>query len=156
VIPALAALGLARPSPALFPDAAPLVIGCDLDLAVLAAARDNARAAGVADQVVWQRGDATQLRPEIIADIARERGHAGSTGVLLANPPYGERLADADLHALYSRLAEACKRFRGWRAGFLVGNPLLEQAFFQTLGAPRIKKPLANANLRAYFYLYDL
>jgi hypothetical protein len=24
------------------------------------------------------------------------------------------------------------------------------------LGRPRIKKPLANANLRAYFYLYDL
>ena len=154
--PALDALGLARPAAALFPDAAPLVIGCDLDLAVLAAARDNARAAGIADQVVWQRGDATQLRPEIIADIARERGHAGGTGVLLANPPYGERLDEADLHQLYGRLADACHRFRGWRAGFLVGNPLLEQAFFPALGAPRIKKPLANANLRAYFYLYDL
>jgi len=39
---------------------------------------------------------------------------------------------------------------------FLVGNALLEQAFLRVLGRPRIKKPLANANLRAYFYLYDL
>jgi hypothetical protein len=33
---------------------------------------------------------------------------------------------------------------------------MLEQAFYRVIGAPRIKKPLANANLRAYFYLYDL
>src|SRR5512140_1094334 len=42
--PTLAALGITHPSPPLFPDAAPLAIGCDLDLDVLAAARDNARA----------------------------------------------------------------------------------------------------------------
>jgi 23S rRNA G2445 N2-methylase RlmL len=156
--PALAALGISRPAPALFPDAAPLAIGCDLDLAVLAAARDNGRAAGVADRVVWQRGDATALGPELIADIARERGHPtpDAPGLLLTNPPYGERLDQSDLYELYAALAQTCRRFRGWRAGFLVGNALLEQAFLGAVGRPRIKKPLANANLRAYFYLYDL
>jgi 23S rRNA G2445 N2-methylase RlmL len=156
--PALTALGITRPATALFPDAAPLVIGCDLDLAVLAAARDNGRAAGVADQVIWQRADVATLRPEMIADIARERRHAAPAGpgLLISNPPYGERLADGDLDELYTALAQTCQRFRGWRAGFLVGNPLLEQAFYRVIGAPRIKKPLANANLRAYFYLYDL
>jgi 23S rRNA G2445 N2-methylase RlmL len=155
--PVLAALGLSRPSPPLFPDAAPLVIGCDLDLGVLAAARDNARAAGVADQVIWQRADVTRLTPEIVADIARERGREPpATGVLLANPPYGERLAAADLDELYPAIAETCRRFRGWRAGFLVGSPDLERGFLRVIGAPRIKKPLANANLRAYFYLYEL
>jgi 23S rRNA G2445 N2-methylase RlmL len=159
--PALAALGIMPPGPPaapLFPDAAPLVIGCDLDLGVLAAARDNGRAAGVAELVTWQRADVAALRPEMIADIARERGHAAPAGpgLLLANPPYGERLDQADLHGLYTALAETCRRFRGWRAGFLVGNPLLEEAFLRVVGPPRIKKPLANANLRAYFYLYDL
>lgn len=158
--PALAALGItapsgARPAP-LFPDAAPVVVGCDLDLEVLAAARDNARAAGVSGDVTWQRADVTHLRPEVIADIARERGHAGGTGVLLSNPPYGERLDEWDLRELYGALARTCQRFRGWRAGFLVGSPLLEEAFHDVLGRPRIKKPLANANLRAYFYLYEL
>ena len=162
--PALAALGISPPGPPgrpaapLFPDAAPLVIGCDLDLAVLAAARDNGRAAGVAELVTWQRADVTTLGPEMIADIARERGRAtpAGTGLLIANPPYGERLDQEDLQALYTALAQTCRRFRGWRAGFLVGNPLLEQAFLPVVGKPRIKKPLANANLRAYFYLYDL
>lgn len=162
--PALAALGILPPGPPgraaapLFPDAAPLAIGCDLDLGVLAAARDNGRAAGVAELVTWQRADATTLRPEIIADIARERGHENPAGpgLLLSNPPYGERLDQADLHELYTQLARTCQRFAGWRAGFLVGNSLLEAAFLPVVGRPRIKKPLANANLRAYFYLYDL
>jgi 23S rRNA G2445 N2-methylase RlmL len=156
--PALAVLGSSRPAAPLFPDSAPLVIGCDLDLGVLAAARDNARAAGVADLVTWQRADVTTLGPGLVADIARERGYGAptGTGLLLANPPYGERLDQADLQELYTALAETCRRFRGWRAGFLVGNSLFEQAFLPRVGRPRIKKPLANANLRAYFYLYDL
>jgi len=162
--PALAALGITGPrggperAPAapLFPDAAPLVIGCDLDLAALAAARDNGRAAGVADQITWQRADAGQLTPALVAEIARERGRPVPTsGILLANPPYGERLDPGDLDELYGALARTCRRFHGWRAGFLVGNPQLEQAFHRAIGPPRIKKPLANANLRAYFYLYE-
>ena len=154
--PTLGALGFDRPAAPLFPDAAPIVIGCDLDLEVLAAARDNARAAGVAAEVTWQRADITHLKPETIAEIARERGRPDAKGVLLCNPPYGERLDEADLRALYAAMAHTCKRFGGWRAGFLVGNPLLEEVFYGILGAPRIKKPHANANQRAYFYLYDL
>ncbi|MCW5807878.1 MAG: hypothetical protein KIT31_36330, partial [Deltaproteobacteria bacterium] len=143
----------------LFPDAAPLVVGCDVDLDALSAARDNARAAGIGAEITWQRADAAHLRPETIADIARERGRTAETGLLLANPPYGERLAADDPDALvdtYRSLATACRRFRGWRAAFLVGTPLFEEAFGPVVGRPRIKKPLANANLRAYFLLYDL
>lgn len=155
--PALAALGVVRDAPPLFPDAEPLVIGCDHDLGALAMARDNSRAAGVAGDITWQRADVRLLRPEVIAGIARERGRdPGATGILLANPPYGERLDPQDLRGLYAAIAQTCARFRGWRAGFLVGNPLLEQEFLPALGRPRIKKPLANANLRAYFYLYEL
>jgi len=163
--PALRALGIEyiaegatsrEPAP-LYPDAAPLVIGCDVDLDVLAAARDNARAARVAEQITWQRADVATLTPAIVAEIARERGReVPATGLLLANPPYGERLDDRDLELIYGALARTCQRFRGWRAGFLVANPLLERVFEAVIGRPRIKKPLANANLRAYFYLYEL
>jgi 23S rRNA G2445 N2-methylase RlmL len=155
--PALHALGIDQPAPVPLYDADPLVIGCDVELDVLAAARDNARAAKVGDAITWQRCDVGELQPEMIAQIAVERGRAApTTGLLLANPPYGERLDDQDLEILYGVIAETCKRFRGWRAGFLVGNPLLEREFMRVLGRPRIKKPLANANLRAYFYLYEL
>ena len=163
--PALAALGIRHVSPdatsletpPLYADAAPLVIGCDIDLDVLAAARDNARAARVAEQITWQRADVATLTPSIIGDIAQERGRERpETGLILSNPPYGERLAEQDLRILYTALAHTCVKFRGWRAAFIVGNPLLEETFFHILGRPRIKKPLANANLRAYFYLYEL
>ncbi|HEY5923715.1 MAG TPA: hypothetical protein VIV11_18665 [Kofleriaceae bacterium] len=163
--PALAALGIkyvpegatSFEPPPLYADAAPLVIGCDIDLGVLAAARDNARAARCAEAITWQRADVAALTPEMIADIARERGREPPpTGLLLANPPYGERLDEHDLEVIYAAIADTCRRFRGWRAGFLVGNPLLEQVFMRVIGRPRIKKPLANANLRAYFYLYEL
>lgn len=154
--PGLAALGLDRPAEPLFPDADPLVIGCDLDVEVLAAARDNARAAHVADRVVWQRADVARLQPALVHDIARERGRSVDRGLILSNPPYGERLDTHDLEDLYGALAEACTRFRGWRAGFFVGSPVLEDVFAEVIGRPRIKKPLANANLRAYFYLYEL
>lgn len=155
-VPALAALGLGRPAAPLFADAEPLVIGCDVDLEVLAAARDNARAAGVERAITWQRGDVARLSPETIAGIARERGKPIETGLIISNPPYGERLDAYDLGEIYEALATACRRFRGWRAGFLVGSPILEEVFARAIGQPRIKKPLANANLRAYFYLYEL
>jgi 23S rRNA G2445 N2-methylase RlmL len=154
--PGLKGLGLSRSADPLYPDAAPLVIGCDIDLDVLAAARDNARAARCEQAITWQRTDVTRLAPDMIADIARERGREPGPGLLLANPPYGERLDERDLYALYEAMAETCHRFRGWRAGFLVGNPLLEQAFANAGLRARIKKPLANANLRAYFYLSEL
>jgi 23S rRNA G2445 N2-methylase RlmL len=163
--PALRALGIQfvpegaqalEPQP-LYADAAPLVVGCDIDLGVLAAARDNARAARCTEAITWQRADIETLTPGMIDDIARERGREPpATGVLLSNPPYGERLEEDELEVLYGVMAATCARFKGWRAAFLVGNPLLEEVFMRTLGRPRIKKPLANANLRAYFYLYEL
>lgn len=157
----LGVLGLRGPRPdekpgPLFADAKPLVIGCDVDLQVLGAARDNAKRAGVTDEVVWQRADIRTLHPDVIADIAREKGHAMEPGLILCNPPYGERLDDHDLRALYGELAEAVRQFRGWRAAFIVSNPILEETFAQIVGDPRIKKPLANANLRAYFYLFEI
>lgn len=158
---ALDALGIRAPDGAraepLYPDADPLVVGCDVDLDVLAAARDNARAARCTDAITWQRADVATLAPDLVDDIARERGREPPrAGLLLANPPYGERLDEHDLEAIYAALARTCQRFVGWRAGLLVANPLLERVFLRAIGRPAIKKPLANANLRAYFYLYEL
>lgn len=157
-LPTLRALGLGpagTPEP-LFPDADPIAIGCDLDLEVLAAARDNARAAGVSERVTWQRANIAALRPETIDEILRERGREPAPGLLVSNPPYGERLAEDELVETYEAIAAGVRRFRGWRAGFLVGSPLFEQIMTRAVGRPRIKKPLANANLRAYFFLFEL
>jgi 23S rRNA G2445 N2-methylase RlmL len=163
----LAARGEARPLPEtvarswgwpahrapMFPDASPLVIGCDLDVGVLAKARDNGKRAGISPNAVWQRADVAQLSPELIEQIARERGVPWGPGLLLCNPPYGERLEPDDLLALYDSMAASARRFRGWRIGILSASPLIERAFGPR---PAVKKPLANGPLRSYFYLYEV
>ncbi|MEZ4358762.1 MAG: hypothetical protein R3B48_01165 [Kofleriaceae bacterium] len=164
---ALAARGVPRPRPStisprwgwpthqapMFPDAAPLVIGCDFDLGVLAKARDNSRRAQVAADSVWQRVDVARLAPQLVEQICVERGRPFGPGLLLCNPPYGERLEPEDLLELYQALADSARRFTGWRLGVLTASPLLERV----LGPrPAMKKPLANGPLRSYFYLYEL
>jgi 23S rRNA G2445 N2-methylase RlmL len=152
--PVAAALGAWQPGGPLFPDAAPVIIGQDADLGVLVAAKANAARAEV--DVIWSRGDATMLAPEPIAKIAAERGRAAERGLILTNPPYGERLSAAEddaLLALYADLGRAFRGFRGWRAGILAGHPAFEHAFG---GRPAMRKPLANAQIRSYFYLYEL
>jgi 23S rRNA G2445 N2-methylase RlmL len=72
--------------------------------------------------------------------------------LVLSNPPYGERLAGGELD-LYDDMARWCEQFPGNRAAFLVGNPQFEEVF--GLRA-RIRKPISNGALRAYFCLYDL
>ena len=52
---------------------------------------------------------------------------SAESGVLLCNPPYGERLEkDTDLGAFYKLLGDVLKqRFKGWTAYVLSGNKAL-------------------------------
>jgi putative N6-adenine-specific DNA methylase len=52
------------------------------------------------------------------------RAAPAAAGLLLANPPYGVRLADArELEAFYPQLGDALKRrFSGWTAGLFTGD----------------------------------
>jgi 23S rRNA G2445 N2-methylase RlmL len=137
----------------LFGDSSPVIIGNDVDVGVLVGAKHNASDAGVAGEIVWRRGHFGSLSPREIAEICAERGKNAERGLILCNPPYGERLDPIDLRLIYGELGDYCQQFRGWRAGFLVGNLDFEQAF----GRPaNIKKPLSNAGIRSYFYGYDL
>jgi putative N6-adenine-specific DNA methylase len=52
------------------------------------------------------------------------------SGILLCNPPYGERLGrDEDLGAFYKLLGDVLKqRFKGWTAFVLSGNKELAKS----------------------------
>ena len=131
----------------LFPDAAPLVYASDLDDAACLTAKTASARAQVERYVNIATRDFRDLS---IRDISRARH---STGLIVSNPPYGERLASSDLVALYRELARFCRRFPGFRAAFLVANREFETAFGMR---PKIKKPLRNGPLRGYFYLYEI
>ena len=103
------------------PGLAPIA-GADADRRVLAHAVDNATAAGLAGRIVFTHAElATQRRPEAMA---------GRTGLLICNPPYGERLGDVrELQGLYEDLGRLVREeFAGWRAAILTTEGPLEDA----------------------------
>jgi 23S rRNA (guanine2445-N2)-methyltransferase / 23S rRNA (guanine2069-N7)-methyltransferase len=92
------------------------ILGCDSDSEAVRMAIANGEQAGVADWLhVEKRALADQIRPK------------GETGLVVANPPYGERIgAETGLPALYSELGAVLRdRFQGWQAAILTGNPPL-------------------------------
>lgn len=137
----------------LFADAQPAVIANELDSSVVTAMRRNIARAGVETDIAVVDGDFRQLDPKRVASLARRRNPSLDGGLILSNPPFGQRLTPDDLSGLYRDLRTFCTRFAGWRAGFLVANPDFETLFGMR---PAMKKPLTNASLRGYFYLYEL
>jgi 23S rRNA G2445 N2-methylase RlmL len=131
----------------LFADAAPKIFASDISPAQTAATMQAARSAHVGEQVRVATSDFRALVPRDL------QPPSGKTLLILSNPPYGERVGDADLLALYRELALFCSHFKGQRAAFLVANREFEGAFGMR---PRIKKPLSNGPLRGYFFLYDI
>lgn len=142
-----------QPAGALFADTRPLVLANELDPQVARVARRNIANAGVERYIQFSQGDFRDLEPEHLRGLAAESGFAPKEGLILSNPPYGERLSPGRMAELYRDLGAWCAGFPGWRAAFLVANPGFEAAFGSR---PRIKKPLNNGPLRGYFYLYDL
>lgn len=135
---AQAAAGRAAPAPA------PIVYG-DIDEEAVAAARRNAAAAGVAADIQFQRTDVASLLDEVAARWPR--------GTVCTNPPYGERLTERDLAALYRRMATSFKRLGGeWAVVVLSGNPLLTR---EMKVKPRITHRLFNGPLEVRLLRYE-
>ena len=87
----------------------------DRDPEAVAQARLNAEAAGVADAI---RFDVADFRDTSGQEMGGEPGAPGSGGVLLVNPPYGERIGKGSpLPKLYKDLGDVLKqRYKGWEA----------------------------------------
>ncbi|SFU28251.1 bifunctional 23S rRNA (guanine(2069)-N(7))-methyltransferase RlmK/23S rRNA (guanine(2445)-N(2))-methyltransferase RlmL [Xenorhabdus koppenhoeferi] len=92
--------------------------GADIDRRVMDMARSNARRAGVAQLIQFQQGDASKLENPV---------QEGTSGTVLSNPPYGERLeSEPALIALYSIFGRVMKsRFSGWRLSLFSASPEL-------------------------------
>lgn len=73
-------------------------------------------------------------------------------GVLLSNPPYGERLGDEkEVRALMGEVGKAFRALPDWNAYILTALPDFERSFGKTADK---KKKLFNANLVCGFYSY--
>lgn len=73
-------------------------------------------------------------------------------GVFLCNPPYGERLSDAEsCHGLYRELGLLLKRHPGWRLCALCSDPAFERYFGRRAAQ---KRRLYNGRLECEFLIY--
>jgi 23S rRNA (guanine2445-N2)-methyltransferase / 23S rRNA (guanine2069-N7)-methyltransferase len=97
----------------------PPIIGFDMHSPVLRAANSNIARAGLTGRVVVGHNALSQLRCEA----------SWSAGIMVTNPPYGERLGEIEtLKATYLQLAQIAKAyFAGWTLGVFTGNPQLAQ-----------------------------
>jgi 23S rRNA (guanine2445-N2)-methyltransferase / 23S rRNA (guanine2069-N7)-methyltransferase len=93
----------------------PVFFGYDSDPRVLNEARRNAQAAGVAGFLQLARQDVAHLHAP---------GESMPAGLVVCNPPYGERIGDdAQMPTLYRTLGNQLRsEFRGWRAAVITSD----------------------------------
>lgn len=105
-----AAAGLAKP---------PLWIrGYEADPRLIAPARNNIERAGLGAWIRVYQGELATFAP---------KPDKGQTGLVICNPPYGERLGDkSSLLYLYRHLGERLREVcSGWQAAIFTGSPEL-------------------------------
>jgi 23S rRNA (guanine2445-N2)-methyltransferase / 23S rRNA (guanine2069-N7)-methyltransferase len=98
----------------------PLLCGFDSAAGAIRAARVNADAAGFGGKLRFERRD--------VEELVRTPGC--DSGLVVVNPPYGERLGEKNkLAPLYGALgARLRSEFVGWKAAIFTGNPELARA----------------------------
>ena len=90
----------------------PLILGYDADPVVVAAARKNIERAGLEEKIRIKQAELAVLQ------------RPGKNGIVVCNPPYGERLAESEgVAQLYRSLGRILReRFVGWQAGIFISN----------------------------------
>ncbi|MEW6687855.1 MAG: THUMP domain-containing protein [Pseudomonadota bacterium] len=119
------------------------IFGSDSDPRALKQARRNLAAAGVERWVRLEQADVL------------ERAAPAGAGVMIANPPYGERLGSKEeLAAFYPRLGDALKkRFAGWRCHFFTADLRLPKLVRLE---PARRVPLYNGALECRLYEFRM
>lgn len=110
------------------------IIGADISPMAADVARRNVRGAGVAKYVD------IQVKP-----LGQWEEAPQPAGILVTNPPYGERIRVPDMEALYQMIGSKLKHvFVGWHA-WIIG---FREEYFEKIGlAPSEKVALMNGSL---------
>ena len=120
--------------------AKPVIFASDISDKAISIAKYHAKQAGVEKNIRFSVADATKFRSDL------------KYGVLLSNPPYGERLGDEkEVRQLMNGVGKAFRNLPDWNAYILTALPDFERYFGKTADK---KKKLFNANLVCGFYSY--
>lgn len=121
----------------------PRIVGSDVLVPVVRKAQANIERAGLMECIT--------VEAEHLNDTVPPRG---KTGLLICNPPYGERLDDdPDLLGLYANLGEKMSGMHGWTGAVLTSEKLLAQAI--GLRSHRSYR-FDNGKIPCRLYLFEL
>ncbi len=116
------------------------ILGSDIDGHALELARENARRAGVADIIRFEKADARSF------DRQTQRG------VIVTNPPYGQRIMEQkEAEELYRDFGRAYAKSSNWQLYLLSAHTEFERCF----GRPADKKrKLYNGMIKCDLFMY--
>lgn len=116
------------------------ILACDIDHRLIEIAKHNAELAGVADQIEFK-----QMQ---LSDFTTDKEY----GVIIANPPYGERLDDEEeVQRLYKQMGEVYRPLKTWSKYILTSDLTFENHYGQRATK---KRKLYNGALRTDFFQY--
>jgi putative N6-adenine-specific DNA methylase len=114
--------------------------GSDIDEAALAAARANARRAGVEDYITFEKKDVREFAP------------VTEKATVIVNPPYGERLLDnRQAKELYRVLGERFRPARGRSYTVITSDEDFERSFGRRADK---RRKLYNGMIKCQVYMY--
>lgn len=130
------------------------ITGSDIDDKAVARAKQNAEHACVmAGRALKSIGISKHIqRPDFIQSDFADLAAPYDEGLLLCNPPYGERIGDEEeARELYKKMDSLWTEFPGWDLGVITSN----EDFMESFGhkTTNIKK-LKAGNLDTAFYSY--
>ena len=116
------------------------IVGADIDPNALVIARENAERARVADIVRFEKADATKF------DRKTENG------IIVTNPPYGERIMEKqEAETLYRLFGEAWRKTENWKLYLLSSHTEFERTFGKTADK---KRKLYNGMIKCDLFMY--
>lgn len=130
------------------------ITGSDIDPAAVERSRLNAEHACVmAGRALQLIGSDMRIeRPDFIQSDYKDIHAPYETGLLLCNPPYGERLLDqADAEDLYSEMKSLFVDFENWQMGVITSQKKFQECICKKASAI---KTLKAGNLDTTLYIY--
>ena len=116
------------------------ILGSDSDPACVSLSMANARKAGVADCIRFKDGDATKM------DLP------AASGILVCNPPYGERMMEQQsAQRLYGALGRHLKFANEWKKFVITSEPEFEHYFGRRADK---KRKFYNGKIKCDYYMF--
>jgi len=116
------------------------IVGSDIDPKALALAKENARRAGVEDVVRFEQADAMEF------------ARLTERGVIVTNPPYGERIMEKqEAEELYRGFGKAYAESENWQLYLLSSHTEFERCFGRQADK---KRKLYNGMIKCDLFMY--